>query len=161
MKWKRTLGILGICVAGHGCGPITLATRTLVLEPVHYCMSANALSETRRNYKLAEQIWEAILKEDRDHPYSADYACGFKDGFADYLYAGGTGEPPPLPPRHYWTIHYETPEGHRAIADWFVGFRHGATIAQQSGYREWVTLPASAPLRLTRDRPGSDMMPES
>src|SRR5207253_2309767 len=63
----------------------------------------------------------------------------------DYLYAGGSGEPPPLPPRYYWKTRYETAEGHQAIADWFAGYRLGAAMAQESGYREWVTIPSSLP----------------
>ena len=174
MRTRFAIGILGLCALAQGCGPITLATRTLVTEPVHYCTTKDNISEWHRNYKLAETAWAEIEKAHRGHVrgadcnhgfsygrgdylnpsetvesppprYSADYAKGFKDGFADYLYAGGTGEPPPLPPRHYWKMRYETPEGHRAMEDWFAGFRHGAGVAQASGYREWVTLPSSLP----------------
>jgi hypothetical protein len=74
---------------------------------------------------------------------SPDFAHGFKDGFADYVYAGGTGEPPPLPPRYYWKTRYETPQGHQAIADWFAGFRLRAELARESGYRELVMIPSS------------------
>ncbi len=161
MKMNLTLGILGACLVGPGCGPITYATRTLVIEPVHYCLTADNILETRRNYKLAEYACESITKSEPDHTYSADYVDGFKDGFADYLYAGGTGEPPPLPPRHYWKIDYETPEGHQAIVDWFAGFRHGAVVAQESGYRQWVTIPSSLPPRNAPDRQPSVIAPES
>src|SRR5262249_39466700 len=79
-----------------------------------------------------------------DHPYSPDFQQGFLCGFADYLYAGGTGNPPPLPPRGYWKSEYETPEGRQAVQDWFEGFRTGAARARASGYRELVTVPISA-----------------
>jgi hypothetical protein len=151
--------IVGVCLAVQGCGPITYATRTLVIEPVHYCLTADNLLETHRNYQLAESSWKAIVHAEPGVSYSADYAAGFKDGFADYLYAGGTGEPPPLPPRHYWKFRYETPQGHQAIEDWFAGFRHGAAVAQQSGYREWVLLPAAVPPR-TLSEPAAEVLPE-
>jgi hypothetical protein len=32
-----------------------------------------------------------------------------------------------------------------AIDRWFAGYRHGAALAQESGYRQLVQVPASAP----------------
>jgi hypothetical protein len=75
---------------------------------------------------------------------SKDYAEGFKDGFIDYLQFGGSGQPPYAPPKRYWGPNYRTPEGYRAIEDWFAGFRHGVTAAKESGYRPWVTLPSAS-----------------
>jgi hypothetical protein len=147
MRLKLTLAILGVCAVGQGCGPLATATRVIVIEPIHYCMTGDNIVETHRNYRLAEETWEGITKAEPDHDYSSDYVAGFKDGFSDYLYAGGTGEPPPLPPRHYWRNRYETPEGHQAIDDWFAGFRHGAAVALLSGNRQWVTVPSSLPPR--------------
>jgi hypothetical protein len=161
MMIQRTLAILGVCLVSQGCGPVTLATRTLVLEPIHYCLTGDSVLEIRRNYQLAEEAWDAFTKAEPDPTYSLDYASGFKDGFADYLYAGGTGEPPPLPPRDYWKIHYETAQGHQAMEDWFAGFRHGAAVAEQSGYRQWVTLPSSVPPPNARDRRPSWLAPEN
>jgi hypothetical protein len=126
-----------------GCGPLAQAMHILVIEPIQYCKTADDILERRRDYRLAEEAWQVVAQENPDHPYSPDYVNGFMDGFADYLYAGGTGEPPPLPPRQYWRITYETPQGHQAIEDWFAGFRFGATIARESGYREGITIPSS------------------
>jgi hypothetical protein len=161
MKMKLTLVILGVCLLGQGCGPITLATRTLVIEPIHYCFITDNIVEMHRNYKLAEESWESIINTAPGHNYSLDYAEGFKEGFADFLYAGGTGEPPPLPPRNYWRSNYETPQGHQAIEDWFDGYRHGAAMAQQSGYRQWVTIPSSVPPRVASSQIPSSVTPES
>src|SRR5439155_20779353 len=110
---------------------------------------------------LAEAAWQEITKANPDPSYSPDYVCGFKDGFADFLYAGGTGEPPPLPPRQYWKIKYETAEGHQAIEDWFAGFRHGASVAQTTGYRQWVTIPSSLPPRAISEGHASSTMSEA
>jgi hypothetical protein len=137
------LAIWGVCICGQGCGPITLAARTVVIEPIHDWVHADDVLEQHRDYKLADQAWQAIAQEDPKHLYSPDFVHGFKEGFADYVYAGGSGEPPPLPPRYYWKESYETPQGHRAIADWFTGFRLGAELARESGYREWVMIPSA------------------
>ena len=161
MKMKLTLGILGLCILSQGCGPIPLATRTLVIEPIHYCFTTDNILEMHRNSKLAEESWETITNAAPGHKYSPDYADGFKEGFADYLYAGGTGEPPPLPPRRYFRSNYETPQGHQAIEDWFDGYRHGAAMAQQSGYRQWVTNPSSVPARVASDQVPPSVVPES
>src|SRR5207253_39443 len=57
-------------------------------------------------------------------------------------------QPPPLPPACYRAVRYQTPEGYRAIEDWFGGFRHGVAAAREGGYRDYVTGPSSfrAPL---------------
>ncbi len=157
----QALGIPLVFLMGQGCGPIGYATRTLVVEPWHFCQSLDSLQEMHRNYQLAKEQWQAFLQASPDHAYSADYAAGFQDGFADYLYAGGTGESPPLPPRPYWRIGYETPQGHEAIADWFAGFRHGAAVAQQSGYRQWVTVPTSLAPRMGDTLPAAVELPPS
>jgi hypothetical protein len=86
-------------------------------------------------------------------PYSRDYARGFLKGFEDYVYAGGNGLPPPVPPPRYWGIYYQTPEGHQAIEDWFAGFRHGTEAARDSGYREQVLVPLSRPIIEPEDFP--------
>jgi hypothetical protein len=158
---RFTLGILGPCFLSIGCGPLALATHILVVEPIQYCKTADDVLERRRNYKFAEEKWHEFAQANPAHPSSPDYVNGFMDGFADYLYAGGTGEPPPLPPRQYWRITYETPEGHQAMEDWFAGFRHGAAVARGSGYRELVTIPSSLPITNAADLYPSSTLPES
>jgi hypothetical protein len=99
-----------------------------------------------RDERLAEEAWAQFQGALPDACYSEDFGDGFKAGFADYLYAGGNGEPPPVPPRQYWKAQYETPQGQQMMQDWLRGFRHGAAVARDSGYRETVTVPASASL---------------
>jgi hypothetical protein len=140
---RFAFGILGPCFISFGCYPVALATRTVVIEPIQYCKTTNDIQERRRDYALAEETWQVFAQAHADHPPSSDYENGFKDGFADYIYAGGTGEPPPLPPRQYWRITYETAQGHQAIEDWFAGFRFGAAVARGSGSRELGTIPSS------------------
>ena len=57
MRMRLAIGIVGLCALSQGCGPITLATRTLLIEPVHYCTTADNIAERHRNYKLAEAAW--------------------------------------------------------------------------------------------------------
>jgi hypothetical protein len=143
---RKTLApaIVGLGLLCCGCGgPITLAARTVVIEPIHDWARADNCIEHHRDYRLAEDVWKAIAEADPSHAFSPDFAHGFRDGFADYVYAGGTGEPPPVPPRYYWKVGYETPQGHQAIEDWFAGFRMGAELARESGYRELVIVPSS------------------
>jgi hypothetical protein len=97
--------------------------------------------EKARNCKLADVAWKQVEQQDNGQAYSKDYACGFKMGYCDYLFAGGTGEPPALPPCTYWGLCNETPAGIQAMQDWFAGFRHGAAAARASGKRELVIIP--------------------
>lgn len=131
----------GLCALGLGCGPQVNIARTLLIEPIHYCDSADKVVEWTRDCKLAKEAWERIEKENPSQTFSPDYADGFKFAFADYLYAGGDGTPPVLPPRSYWKPKYETPVGVQAINEWYAGFRHGAAAAHASGYRTYVTVP--------------------
>src|SRR5262245_41521457 len=111
MRTKLAQWIIALCILSTpGCGPFANATRTLVIEPIQHCATADSILEQRHDRKLADVAWKTILREHPETSWSPDYACGFKDGFAD-LYAGGTGEPPPLPPRRYWKSRYETSQG--------------------------------------------------
>jgi hypothetical protein len=117
--------------------------RTLVYEPLRYCAPKDFIFATIRNRIVAENSWRQVEKTSPPGQFSHDYADGFKCGYSDYLCYGGSGEPPPLPPRRYWRKYHQTPEGHQAILEWFAGFRHGASLAQESGQRELVTVPTS------------------
>lgn len=69
-------------------------------------------------------------------PGAEEYALGFRDGFVDYVYAGGAGQPPPVPPRKFWNVAWRTPAGAAGAEQWFAGYRHGAQSARNGGYRE-------------------------
>jgi hypothetical protein len=73
-----------------------------------------------------------------------DYARGFRAGYAEYLFSGTTA-PPPLAPAAYRTFGCQTPEGYRAMEEWFAGYNHGVAVAVASGYRRWITCPVSPP----------------
>jgi hypothetical protein len=146
MKWATWFAAL--CSLASGCSLVGTATHNVALETRQYL---DTRAEQVRNRRWAEQAWEEQRQSFEPGTYSDDYADGFRAGFADYLFAGGTGEPPYLPPKRYWTPRFQTPEGYGAVQGWFAGFRHGASVARDGGYREWVMLPS--PLQPLPDRP--------
>jgi hypothetical protein len=152
MKSKLFICIAGIAACGTGCGPLELTARTVIIEPSEYCLSYSGFKERVRDHRLAEEAWNRITCAFPKRTFSEDYASGFVDGYEDYLYAGGNGEPPALPPRQYWRPKYESPDGRQAVQDWFAGFRHGVAEARMSGYRELVKVPASSPPMDTAQR---------
>lgn len=142
MKLWRLLAVAAALFPGSGCLLLTGA-RNLLVEPIAgYTLEC---LEAKRNEALAVAAWKSVMQEHPGVEFSVHYAEGFRQGFVDYLNAGGTGAPPPVPPRKYWGVRYETPEGHAAMQDWFAGFRHGAALAAQSGYREFIVLPTAIP----------------
>jgi hypothetical protein len=97
-----------------------------------------------RNRHRAERAWAEVKRSFEGHCWTKDYARGFIEGYADYLTNGGNGEPPASPPFRYWLRPYQSPDGLRAIDEWFAGFRHGAAMAQASGARATIVIPLSA-----------------
>jgi hypothetical protein len=129
--------VLGLSPAG--CSVIGSGAYVLAYKASH---AASDLREEHRNRKWAEQAWADFRRAD-PNLYSADFERGFKEGFADLLYHGGSGEPPLLPPPRYRKARYQNEAGYRAIEDWFAGFRLGAAEARDGGYRRWVVGPTS------------------
>ncbi len=147
MSLRLRLWIATLFVCCQGCSPITNTVRTLIIEPGEYCLRVESRAERKRDDALALVAWNEHLASCPDSEFTESFERGFKEGFADYLYAGGSGNPPPVPPRCYWGPKYETPEGHMAVEDWFAGFRLGSALAVSSGYRNLVTIPASTGLQ--------------
>ncbi len=126
-----------------GCGLSKQISNNLIFDPLKWDRYSDGIARHIRDKTLAEEAWDEICARDGD-TYSRHYRRGFFDGFRDYMDAGGTGDPPTLPPRSYWRIYYQNPEGHEAIQDWFEGWRHGASVARASGVRDFITLPVSS-----------------
>ncbi|MCC6420327.1 MAG: hypothetical protein IT429_18995 [Gemmataceae bacterium] len=135
---RAVLMTVGACVLCSGCALVGEGARNLLSIPAQ---AVEQVREGARNRRLARAAWQQARA--MGGPYSEDYGDGFCDGFVDHLEFGGHGEPPPLPPRRYWGVNYQTAEGNLAVQDWFAGFRHGAAVAMQTGYRRWITLPTS------------------
>lgn len=155
--------LLGVCVFASGCGLVQRATCNLAYE-TRRCVDTATLAARHRRW--AREAWAHTCAASPE-PYSPYFAQGFTDGFLDYVEAGGTGEPPAVPPRRFWTAKFQTYEGRLAIEDWFAGFRQGAAIAREAGYRELAILPsslsslASGPPPELNDGPGYPPSPEA
>lgn len=121
------------------CRVLGLAYRTTRGEPSIYCDNCDQRRSLALYSTWADEAWmqEAGACGGGASP---DYAAGFHDGFVDYVYGGGSGEPPPVPPRRYWNAGLRLPEGKARAGDWFAGFRHGARVARDNGYREMGTV---------------------
>jgi hypothetical protein len=142
MRAPLTLGMLGLVLCSAGC---TLLTNSVGLVSYKVRETTTDFLERHRDRRWAESAWAKVRQHDRGAGFSDDYHDGFIDGFSDYLYKGGNGEPPLLPPRRYRALRYQSARGYQAVQDWFAGYRQGAAAAQQSGFRQWVTGPTSLP----------------
>jgi hypothetical protein len=143
MRITRFAAMAMLCICFAGCSLVESAKRTLLLEPLAFPTCKDSHRTQRRDRQWAKAAWEAEMAANPELCSSVEYQRGFEDGFADYLYAGGTGEPPPVPPRRLWNLDYRTPEGHKAVEDWFAGFRQGARAVREAGYRDFVTVKSS------------------
>jgi hypothetical protein len=132
--------VLALGVLSPGCALVGDAAH-LACDESAACVREH--SERSRNRHWAQTAWKDYAAASPECSGSRDFEHGFKEGFAEYLYEGGPAEPPLLPPTRYRKLRYQTVDGYRAVQDWFEGYRRGAQVAEQSGYRQWVTGPSS------------------
>jgi hypothetical protein len=133
------------CFAARPSAPesfLCQAARNSVQQPIRCCDDKTFIRVTRRH---ADEAWAQICGASH-RQFSHAYHDGFVEGFIDYVEAGGTGEPPYLPPFRYRLTKYRSADGLAVIEDWYAGFRHGAAMARESGLRElnYVPLPGPA-----------------
>jgi hypothetical protein len=145
MNWTivRYIAIVAWCISSMGCTICQNARRTLWQEP-----SAYSWKHDRRRSADAYQQWaNAELAEEAsrcpDLFGDPAYIMGFRDGFVDFVWAGGTGEPPPVPPRQFWNVMLRSPDGKARANLWFDGYRHGAAAARDGGYRDLGIVQSS------------------
>lgn len=147
----RLVALLGVWLLGvslSGCAltnethrVFALAKRTTHIEPRFFEYVQSDRVAQREARLLAEQAWaEAAPTVPNASP---DYENGFLEGFADYLYRGGSGEPPVIPPRGYWHLRFLNQFGKVSINDWYDGFRAGAQNCKARGIREMWVIPSS------------------
>ncbi len=141
-KTVRRVALL-MLVGFAGCSPYQLARRTLYGELAEYPRVTDGRIACQQYQRWAKQEWERLLAENPDETYSSDYGSGFIQGFVDQVFAGGSVEPPAVPPHRYWRIGYRSERGRRAIESWYNGFEHGARIAKDNGYRDRAVIPSS------------------
>jgi len=142
MGGRFTGGGIWLCAACLGCNPIANTVRTTIIEPAEYSRRIDDCVDMQRNRALAKAALVELMQARPEAVCSPDFARGFEEGFADFLFAGGPGNPPPVPPRDFWRPEFENPQGHKAIEDWYAGFREGSAVARETGYRRLVTLPS-------------------
>jgi hypothetical protein len=143
MRREAAILVLVLLPLSSGCaGLFRTGTRNLIYE-------ANLVkdSEIEKHYfaHLADQAWANVQGNCPQQNHSPDYACGFKDGFVDYLYAGGNGEPPALVPKRYLHFREQKARGSQGLLDWYAGFRHGASVAHASGFRKALVIALPPP----------------
>lgn len=142
MRRKAILLFLLLCPLGSGCGLFGTGARNLWYE-------ANLIKTSRYERlcldRMAHQAWEEVKGSCPQYANSVDYACGFKEGFVDYLYAGGNGEPPAMPPKRYLRFREQKAHGCEALLAWYAGYRHGAAVAMASGLRQRLLIPLPPP----------------
>jgi hypothetical protein len=126
---------------------LNLAYRTTEYEPSLYCAAGDETYSLDLYSHWADDAWSQQAGSCAAGIASPDYSLGFHAGFVDYCYAGGTGEPPPMPPRKYWNVSWRFADNKVAVRDWFEGYRHGARVAREGGYRESAVVQASTGLR--------------
>jgi hypothetical protein len=137
------LGCALIVGAASGCSVCQQARRTVCFEPLDFPLKLDRARSLKTYRRWAAEAWRTERAACPEAAASRDYATGFQDGFVDFLYAGGDGTPPPIPPRKYWNLAWRSPAGQVAANQWFAGFRHGAQVAHDGGYRQQAVVPSS------------------
>lgn len=135
------------CLGLTGCSVWNYGWLVNVTELKLFCEDKDNLISMATYRSWADQAWAETGACCPENCLAADYAWGFREGFAEYVYAGGNGEPPAMPPRPYWQADLRSREGAAAASSWFEGYRHGARVAREGGYREATTLKFSGSLR--------------
>src|SRR5262245_35660742 len=159
MRRVMTPILLVVCLGGSGCSFGWNIRRNLINEPRYGVDECLILW---RHERLARQAWDAMTRQ-YGKEFTPHYRQGFIDGFVDYLTYGGCvsgcGEAPivpPVPPQCYQHTKYMTPQGYRAIEEWFMGFRHGSSTAVASGLRQLVVVPVMNPPQFGYTVPAPD-----
>jgi hypothetical protein len=142
MKWARRIMLILLLGQG-GCSYMQQVAHNVYGEPVDF------VDETvwcAKLHRLACTTLEKIqLTEGRR--FCAAYAQGFEEGFVDYIMRNGTGAPPAMPPFCLQRSALRNPEKQDDITEWYAGFRHGSSVAQETGLRERFVIPIGLPPR--------------
>jgi hypothetical protein len=147
MKANICLCLVSACLSGCLAARPSADASFLHLTGRNLCESTSRCFENQTfkhsAMKYAVAAYRQVCKLAPDGALSAHYRDGFLEGYIDYLDAGGNGEPPAMGPFRYQMHEYQTIEGRIALRDWFAGFRHGASVAKASGFREMILVPVA------------------
>ena len=97
-----------------------------------------------KNRRLAKEAWYAVCGAYAGTPCLEDFECGFRTGYCDVA-DGKNGCPPAVPPRKYWRAKYLGETGVLQVEQWFEGYRHGVSVAQQDGIVNIRRIPTTVP----------------
>jgi hypothetical protein len=141
----RGLPILLVAVVPvlSGCNLFKLAAFNATNEPHLYSDQQHL---KKRAYDFAQEAWLDHLSHLKTDCPPKAFESGYIDGFADYLFKGGNGAPPTVPPNYLRRYQYLSPDGHSEIEEYYSGFAAGAADAKASGQRIYFTIPVSSPL---------------
>ena len=144
---RRLALVLGLLCLTPGCSFFYLAKRTMHYEPREYDITLEEAEACEQYAIWAEEAWSEWQSNNAAVAVSRDYYDGFRNGFVDFCFAGGSGEPPPVPPRRFWRTLYRNTAGDQSVADWSAGFRAGASAARAGGYRKRAIVPSPTDTR--------------
>ena len=139
-----------LAITSTGCTPWQLAKRTMHSELQQFPRVTEGKLSVRQYKKWARTEWKKYAAENPGETHSSDYVSGFLQGFTQFVYAGGTTDPPPMPPRKYWKLGYRNHAGSAAVQDWYNGYSHGAKTARDKEYRKRAVVPSSLILGYNR-----------
>jgi hypothetical protein len=139
MPVRQIRNIIVFCLLVSGCSMYKNAARNLFEAPIDVVDECTFIYGNR---KIAQSVWRDFCRANVDATYSPDYAAGFIDGYADYLDAGGRPLEPAVPPWRYRRPKYQTPDGYRAIENWYAGFRDGTAAAISAVPGDLLRLPS-------------------
>jgi hypothetical protein len=140
LRWRRLcLGLLASLVIASNSGCSVFRG---VSDYIAYNDACNDFVIGWRNEVWARQSWHENKACFADQAYLRDFGQGYRDGYMSVA-AGGNGCPPPIPPRCYWSWHYQSGEGQGKVAAWFAGFPHGAAAAERDNAGEWQEIQVS------------------
>jgi len=139
LVWPSLLAVA--CIGLTGCSVVRTLKHSMALQAAYHEPADSFLVAIRHRLMAGRALAQFEKLNPCLHP-SRHFRAGFRAGFHDVLH-GGDGRPPVLPPPRYWTVFYRRPAGHKAIQDWFDGFKAGAQWAIKRDYRRWEIVPTS------------------
>jgi len=115
--------------------------------------TSNAFANVAHEYrfqceirKLADTAWSEISGATHHGlGKGGEFENGFRGGFMDFLERNGKGNPPAMPPAYLRSVVLRSAKQSQDIEDWKAGWRLGAEVASQSGWRERIVIPISLP----------------
>ena len=113
-----------------------------VRDSFFFCEPIDGAIHSYNCHRAAKRAWADRYDNYCDRECADHFGAGFRDGYADVA-KGGTGCPPPLPPRRYWGWRYQNAAGQQGVAAWFDGYPAGARAAEEDGVSNWSRMQTS------------------